>query len=115
MREITNNWFTSFPQDKCQYTNIKECSSEKLLITYGVSQGLVLGRLLFLFYINNLQKSMMHCSVHQFADDSNLLLIDKSLKNINKHTNHDLKHLYTESYKSFKLNLKNGFLAQSAR
>ena len=35
---------------------------------------------------------MMHCSVHHFADDT-YLLIDKSLKKINKHINHDLKHL----------------------
>ena len=35
----------------------------------------------------------MHCSVHHFADDTNLLLIDKSLKRINKHINHNLKHL----------------------
>ena len=36
---------------------------------------------------------MMHYSVHHFADDTNILLIDKSLKKIYKHINHDLKHL----------------------
>ena len=36
---------------------------------------------------------MMHCSVHHFADDTNILLIDKSLKKISKDINHDLKHL----------------------
>ena len=35
----------------------------------------------------------MHCPVHHFADDTNLLLIDKSLKKINKYINHELKHL----------------------
>ena len=30
-------------------------------------------------------------SVHHFAGDTNLLLIDKSLKKINKHINRDLK------------------------
>ena len=30
---------------------------------------------------------MMHCSVHHFADDTNILLIDKSLKKINKFIN----------------------------
>ena len=33
----------------------------------------------------------MHCSVHHFADDTNILLIDKSLKKINKFINYDLK------------------------
>ena len=39
VRGITNNWFKSFLQDRNQYTNIKECSFEKLLITLGVPQG----------------------------------------------------------------------------
>ena len=35
----------------------------------------------------------MSISVHHFADDTKILLMDKSLKKINKHINYDLKHL----------------------
>ena len=31
--------------------------------------------------------------MHHFADDTNLLYPNKSFKKINKHVNHDLKHL----------------------
>ena len=107
VRGIPNNWFKSFLQDRYQYTNIKERSSEKLLIMHGVPPGSVLGLLLFLLYISDLHKAMMHCSVHHFADDTNLLLIDKSLKRINKHINHDLKHLW-QWIRSNKLSLNGG-------
>ena len=93
VRGITNIWFKSFLQDRCQYTNIKECSSETLLITHGAPQGSVLGPFLFVLYINNLYKVTMNFSVHHFADHTNILLINKSLKKINKHINYDLKHL----------------------
>ena len=85
LRGITNNWFKPFLQDRYQYTNIKECSSEKVLIIHGVPQGSALAPLLFLLFINDLHKAMMHCSLNHFTDDINLLLIDKSLKKINKY------------------------------
>ena len=88
MRRIKNNLFKSFLQDRYQYTIVKECSSEKLIITHGVPQGSAIGSLLFRLYINDLHKTMMHYSLHHFADDTNILIIDKSLKKINKHINH---------------------------
>ena len=52
---------------------------------------LVVGPLQFLIHINNLHEAIMVCSVHHFVDNINLL-IDKSLKKINKHINHELKY-----------------------
>ena len=56
-------------------------------------QKSVLGLLLFLIYINDLDKAINYSDVHHFADDTNLLVSDKSLKKINRHINHDLKLL----------------------
>ena len=48
---------------------------------------------LFLRYINDLHIAIKHCKVHHFADDTNLLIINKSLKRLNKLLNIDRKNL----------------------
>ena len=62
-------------------------------IKCGVPQGSVLGSLLFLLYINDLNQAIKFCKVHHFADDSNLLYLGKSIKKLNKLVNYDLKNL----------------------
>ena len=76
----------------CKKT-IENKQSEPLTIKYGVPQGSVLGRLLFLIYINDLSKAIKHSKVHHFADDTNFLYTSKSLKDINKKINSDLTGL----------------------
>ena len=93
IRGVPKMWLESFLIGRHQFTHIKDRSSSKLPITHGVPQGSVLGPLLFLLYINDLHKAIQHSSVHHFADDTNLLYTNNSLKKINKHINHDIKHL----------------------
>ena len=40
-------------------------------VIFGVPQGSVLGLLLFLVYINDLNQALKFCKVHHFADDTN--------------------------------------------
>ena len=93
IKSRANNWFNTFLKNRYQFTNIKKSSSEKQKTTHGIPQGSVLGPLRFLLYINDLNKSIIHSSMHHFADDTSFLLVDESLKKINKFVNHDLKHL----------------------
>ena len=86
-------WLKSFLIGTHRFTYIKDKGSSKLPITHMVSQGSVLGPLPFILYINDHHKAIQHSSVHHFADDTNLLYTSKSLKKINKHINHDIKHL----------------------
>ena len=53
----------------------------------------ILGPLLFLIYINDLNCTIRYSSVHHFADDTNLLNYNNSVKRMNKQVNQDLKNL----------------------
>ena len=93
IRGSTNDWFRSYLTDRKQYVSLNGSESKTIIMKYGVPQGSVLGPLLFLVYINDLHKSIKYCTTRHFADDTNLLIKNKSLKQLNKHVNIDLRNL----------------------
>ena len=90
-RGIVKQWFSSYLSNRKQFVVINGFKSSLNDINYGVPQGSVLGPLLFLIYINDLNISVKNSMVHHFADDTNLLYISKSLKTLCKKVNNDLR------------------------
>ena len=93
IRGLANNWFKSYLTNRQQFVSINGFNSSKQTMKYGVPQGSVLGPLLFLIYINDLHQAILFSNVHHFADDTNLLVVGKTLKKIQKQINIDLKFL----------------------
>ena len=104
IRGISNDWFKSYLTNRKQFVSISGFESNITTMKYGVPQGSVLGPLLFLIYINDLHKSIKYCTTRHFADDTNLLIKNKSLKQIKKHVNLDLRNL-SKWLKSNKISL----------
>ena len=91
--ELENAWFKSYLSNRSQFVSILGFNSSLKSILHGVPQGSVLGPLLFLLYINDLIDAIKYCMVHHFADDTNFLIFDNSLKSLQKKNNIDLKLL----------------------
>ena len=93
VRGIANDWFRSYPSDRTQPVSINGFNSAYKILKYDVPQGSVLGLLLFLIFINDLNIAIKNSETFHFADDTCLLNIKDSIKKINKVVNKDLKFL----------------------
>ena len=94
-------------QQKTIFLSINGHISNQTLVKYGVSQGSVLGPLVFLIYINDLNLAITFGKVHHFAHDTNLLHFSKSVNKLNKYVNLDMKNLINWLYTNkISLNVK---------
>ena len=84
IHRLANKWFESHLLDHRQLVSINGFASSISSITCGVPQGSVLRILPFLLYIDDLHTAITHCKVHHFADNTNLLIINKTLKRLKK-------------------------------
>ena len=92
-RGVACSWFESYLNDRKEDVSINGYNSKHLSISLGVPHGSVLGPLLLLIYINDLNNAIKHCKVHHFAHNINSLHINDSIKKLNKAVNFDIKNL----------------------
>ena len=104
IRGIILKWFTSYLTNRRQYTVLQNYESEFECITYGVPQGSVLGPLLFLIYVNDIQYAITNAKIKLFADDTNVFFHSKDLVKLFTLANAGMLQLY-DWFKVNKLSL----------
>ena len=60
IRGQANNWFHSYLTQRVQFISVNRFNSRLHLISHGVPQVSVLGPVLFIIFINDLQNSIRH-------------------------------------------------------
>ena len=80
----------SFLKDRKQWTVLNGRNSACGDISAGVSQGSILGPLVFLIYINDLATDL-ECNVKLFADDTSLFTVVEDPNTAANNMNHDLE------------------------
>ena len=85
----TLNLFQSYLTNRRQYTEIEDTTSTILPIQVGVSQGSILGPILFIIYVNDLPQCSNKFDFIMYADDTTLSSTIGSFSDINSNTNAD--------------------------
>ena len=83
----------SFLSNRSQFVSMNGFNSDHRNTECGVPHGSVLGPLLFLIFINDLNFAIRNSSTFHFADDTCFLNIKSTIKEINKYVNKDLRSL----------------------
>ena len=79
--------------DREQFVDITGVNSNRVPMTIGVPQGSILGRLLYLLYVNDINNSC-DGAILSFADDTTLFTSHSDIGELHRNANHYIKGLY---------------------
>ena len=88
---VSLSWFKSYLQNRVHYVELQpSIRSSNISLTTGVPQGSILGPLLYIIYVNDIQHSSEYFKFIIYADDTTLvkplIQFDKNINHININT-----------------------------
>lgn len=87
------SWFENYLTNRKQNVRCGEIQSEDIQVNCGVPQGSILGPLLFILYINDIEKVVRHCKLHLFADDTIMYIAGSDAQDVQHKLSEDLKNV----------------------
>jgi len=92
IRGLSNDWFRNYLQNRKQYVSLEGTNSNLSAIQLGVPQGSILGPILFLIYINDIQHATT-LNLLSYADDTTVYTSGATLRGIIPKLNEELGNL----------------------
>lgn len=93
IHDVELKWFQSYLCNRKQKTKVNGVLSNSLDVTLGVPQGSILGVLLFLLYINDIERIIKYSKLVLFADDALLYISGDNVNCIVDQINLDMENL----------------------
>ena len=85
--------FQSYLSNRKQFIKFNNKNTNLEIIRCGIPQGSILGPLLFLIFVNDLQKSTKFLDPIMFSDDTNLIDSNKDINTLLKIANEELNEM----------------------
>ena len=90
----TIEWFKSYLSQRKQLTDLDGTHSDWEEVTLGVPQGSILGPILFLLYVNDINNSDKNANFDKFADDTTVLTKGKTIEEASEKMNSSMKNIH---------------------
>ena len=86
IRGVALSWIKSYLTDRSQQVQVNNKLSRNSKLNFGVPQGSILGPILFLLYVNNVDSSIENGQIVKYCDDANLCFKSKNVFNLEINT-----------------------------